>query len=113
MAARLRADTDRRSPLRDLAGAKRLRLLAPQAVSPAPAADSSDRNGALASAPPLDSRATTASGSILRCAVPNSRPWSASRLGGSVQPNPQTRSCAPRPTSDRRSANKQPLDVDP
>ena len=78
MAARLRADTDRRSPLRDLAGAKRLRLLAPQAVSPAPAADSSDRNGALASAPPLDSRA-------LRCAVPNSRPWSASRPRESFQ----------------------------
>src|SRR6516165_11649442 len=106
MAARLRADTDRRSPLRDLAGAKRLRLLAPQAVSPAPAADSSDRNGALASAPLLDSRA-------LRCAVPNSRPWSASRPRESFQLNPQTRNCAPRPTSDRRSANKQPLDVDP
>jgi hypothetical protein len=36
----------------------------------------SDQNCALASAPPLDSRATTA-GAILRCAVANSRPWSA------------------------------------
>src|SRR6516165_2461248 len=112
MAARLRADTDRHSALRDLAGAKRLRLLAPQAVSPAPAADSSDRNGALASAPPLDSRATTASGPILRCAVPNSRPWSASRPRESFQSNPQTRSCGPRPTTDGQSADKQLSNVD-
>ena len=87
--------------------AKRLRLLAPQAVSPAPAADSSDRNGALASAPPLDSRTTT-----VRCAVPNSRPWFASRPRESFQPNPQTRSCAPKPTSDGQSADRQLSNVD-
>jgi len=88
--------------------AKRLRLLAPQAVPPVPAADSSDRNGALA---PLDSRPTTASGSI-RCAVASSRPWSASRPRESVQPNPQIHSCGLRPTTDRQSADKQLSNVD-
>jgi hypothetical protein len=84
-----------------VSGAKRLRLLARQAVPPVPAEDSSDRNGA------LDSRATTASGLILRSAVANSRPWPVSRPRESVQPNPQTRSCAPRPTTGRRSVHKQ------
>jgi hypothetical protein len=52
----------------DLTGAKRLPFLAAQLIPPAPAAGSHSiyRNGALARVPPLDSRATRASGPILR-----------------------------------------------
>jgi hypothetical protein len=95
------ADNSSRLALAAVSGAKRLRLLARQAVPPVPAEESSDRNGA------LDSRATTATGLILRSAVANSRPWPVSRPRESVQPNPQTRSCAPKPTTGRRSAHKQ------
>ena len=87
--------------------AKRLRLLTVQAVRPAPIADNSDPNEALGLGPPLDTRATTASGPILRWAVASSRLWSASRPKESVQPNPQIRSCEPRPTTAGQSADKQ------
>src|SRR5207248_2841754 len=55
----------------------------------------------LGSAPALDWQATTANGPILRCAVPSSRPLRASCPRESVQPNPQTRSCEPRPATAR------------
>src|SRR4029077_7582145 len=106
-------DSTRR--LRHRSKGRRLRLLAAQAFPPAPAvlSHSSDQNYALASAPPLDSRATTAGGPILRCAVANSRLWSAQRPRESVWPNPQIRSYGPRPTTDGQSADKPLSNVDP